>query len=88
MKIKKFNEKLEPLDSIFKIFASVEENTPPLEYSGSYKTYNKAYKEILDWIDNGLRDKKVYDAYIVKVTKEILNNDDIKARIDSKKYNI
>ena len=66
MKIKKFNEKLEPLDSIFKIFA----------------------KEILDWIDNGLRDKKVYDAYIVKVTKEILNNDEIKARIDSKKYNI
>lgn len=91
MKIQKFNEggTSNILKVKFKIFASVEEDKEPTEYSGTYDTYNKALKTILGWIDSGVRDnKKLYDAYIVKITSEKINNDEIKARISANKYNL
>ncbi len=90
MKIQKFNENIKNNKYIFRIWVTTSENNgKPYETAGSYSSYKKALNEIYDWINNGFRkDIEIQDAYIVKITKEILNNDNIKSVIASKKYNL
>lgn len=76
---------------IYKINCIVDDgskNGYDMEIAMEYVSYEKAFDVVEEFVKFGWRNKKVLDAHIIKVTREKLNNDDIKTLMNTIKYNI
>ena len=75
----------------YRIFLKVDDGSKkgyPMELTSVFKEYDDALKAIEELINNGWRDTKILDSHIIKRTSEIIINDEIKAMMSAKKYNL
>ena len=101
MKIKKFNDS-NILEISYKLYISQIKNVKPFEIH-EYKTTDDAITDYLEFINTGFNLNfaksnkvsspfeglpKIYDAYLVKVIKEKIGNEEFQNMLNSKKYNI
>ena len=95
MKIKKFNEAVRNKNIQYKLYVFVSSDrlqfNSPTAINNTYDTLKDALVELKRIVYNGLPGSDgntyyIYDAYIEKISK--VKTDEIKAIINSKKYNI